>query len=91
MECFKILVFLNDNVFIFLVENSHSLLFIAHEEVVNGVNRELHLKDLVPPEVDEIGVVCQAYFQVVALYFIGDLHDEMLEDPLDIVGRQVPF
>jgi len=41
--------------------------------------------------VDEVGVVGQAYLQVVSLYFIGNFHNKVLEDPLYVCRTCVPL
>lgn len=43
LEGLEVLVFLDDNILIFLIKNAHSLLLVATEEIVDGVNGELHL------------------------------------------------
>ena len=43
LEGLKVLVFLDDNILIFLIKNTHGLLLVAAEEIVYGVNGELHL------------------------------------------------
>ena len=40
---------------------------------------------------DEVGVVGQAYLQVVSLNFIGNFHNKVLEDPLYVPRSRMPL
>ncbi len=54
LQSFEILIFFDDDVLVLLVEEADCFLLVASEEKVDGLDRELHLKYLVSPEVNEI-------------------------------------
>lgn len=54
LNCFKILILFDDNVFIFLIKHSHGFFLVARQKEMDRLYGELHLNDLVPPEVDKV-------------------------------------
>ena len=87
----KVLIALDDDVFVFLVEHLDGLFDVTPEEVVDGVDGVLHFYDLVFPEVDEVGVTGSLYFKEVSCDFALDLLAEVLKYPSNLTATKIPF